>query len=547
MPYGEYQDTSTPKTSLRSHVTGIGSSHINKFGDSCKPLPPLPLRFHRNNEDTENPVRPVLSSKTTNIKLPSNPVKEVEKLKISKSVSQDTDTKRSATATATGGWASADTANLNGKISGLMQQAAGSESRSHAKEQDVIATEESPRLSALQRGKQALTNAKQAIVERLASPAFKSRSIKYKPVETVAGPENNSECQSDKGNSGSRKAKFKGVTGTDSKIALVGERIRRKPLPVYESMKSRRETPEDQSNPDPFSDNTELEDTRSSQNSSDFDFDFDLLAKKRSNQFQHSFSHSPSIDVTFDPARERMFAIPKSHSEFSNTISGLRQHPIARSFSGNPASFSTPRVRLGPLSDTQGKKRLSAVLLRDPSMLDFSFELERSSGRETDPLLQSNHPSFQSPSMKRKSATEDLRTVIAPTSKRVRKHKIAAKEELAVSPKFHLPDKHEDCGEDGLSVDMSVVSHKPTSKRFGIVDFEKSQPAERALSEAPGSPKAKERGHQRTSSIPRPTSVLFSRESRARVPLLKSFTENEMKKDELHTEDGGVVSAVRKE
>ncbi|KAI4110106.1 MAG: hypothetical protein LQ345_007043 [Seirophora villosa] len=453
-------DTSTTGTSMRSGL----QQPQEALKAPRKPLPPLPAKG-RPKLDRSNANKQVLGPKSSNMKVVSTLSKVHTKAQISPPILIS-----SSRADPFGLSAAPNQAQLDKKMAELQQQADAQAAETREKEKRLAAFETSARPSPLQRGKSMLRTAKHAIATRLSSPKIKLGRPGNPLSRTLSGPE------------------YASIGKQSNMFSNSG-----RPLPVYESMRTRTGTPEHQEDPDPFSDSMETNEVWS-----DFEFDFD----------QHK---------------------GKSPSNFSNQISGLRQHPDADFFSSSPVGFSTPRVRLAPTSDANGKKRLSAVLVRDPSALDFSSEQETTDD-EHDPLIDSVSEAELGSSMKRKSATEDLRFQ---ASKRAKTDSGTSGESTVLAQGFGqlgTGDVQAMQGIEAVADDTAVKE-----KGFGIFDMGKGKEPEGRLVGFTDSSSMRRHSRQQSSSASRPSSVLFSRESRARVPLLKSFRDDEMEVDELHT------------
>lgn len=345
--------------------------------------------------------------------------------------------------------------------------------------------------------------AKHAIASRLGSPKIKLGRTKNPFNRTLSGPDYESTD------------KHSGTVGTS-----------RRPLPVYESMRTRRETPELQEERDPFSDNMETNEAWA-----DFGIDFDRRKAKRGSCRTTSSSHTPSVDVAHDPASERLIVASKTSVKFSNKISGLRQHPDAEFFSSSPVGFSTPRICLAPTCDANGKKQLSAVLVRDPSAIGFSYE-QKTDDEGVDPLAPNYNEAEPSSSMKRKSATEDLRFQ---ASKRAKTDSTTSKETTMLAQGFDQLSTTDGWGIRGIeqtSENVSTTADTLQNKGFGIFDMGTGKRPWARLEDSAGYSSIR-RHSRHSSSSSRPTSVLFSRESRARVPLLETYKDHDMDVDEL--------------
>ena len=403
-------------------------------------------------------------------------------------------------------------------MSSLKQPVTAQEPETPARENLLASIETIARPSPLQRGKSVLVNAKRAIIDRLASPKIKLGKSKTFN-KTTSRPEYRPVDQ-----------QFNYDTDATSSR-----------LPVYESMRTRKETSEDPGGRSPFSDNMELDEAWSSQHWSGFEFDFSNRRVNHSS-IQSTASVSPFSARTSE--QEQLLNRSRNSFRFTNKLSGLAQHPDAEAFSSSPVGFSTPHVRLARMSDPDGKKRLSAVVVKEPSVLDFSFE-DDSADDEVDPLMQEAAGKDLHSSMKRKSATEDLRSQ---AHKRPKTKVVASMGNRSLAENFDESEVGEQQMMQGIerSPDASPVKADPKEKVFGIHNIGKDKQSLSEVERIPRSTSIGRHGHRHSSSLTRPTSVLFSRESRARVPLLKSFDEDKMEIDELQVDSPGAVKVLKK-
>lgn len=497
---------STRNNSLRSGPTQAdGTQHLQDV--SAKPLPPLPSKLRSQKLDKNNPKKRVLAPKSTNMKVATKTSKTITKPMISPPILISSSTDPFGTKAGFGPSAGTDQVDTDKKISNLQQQADAQAAETRKKEKRLAAIEASSRPSPLQRGRSVLMTAKHAIASRLGSPKIKLGKTKDAFDRALSYPE------------------YGSLSNEDSETGAASHR----PLPVYESMRKRGETPDPQEEHDPFSDIMET-----NEGWSDFEPEFDRRRAKRSSLGNTSSSHTPSIDVVHDPACEKLTVRSKTPTTFSNKISGLRQHPDAEFFSSSPVGFSTPRVRLAPTCDANGKKRLSTVLVRDPSVMDFSFEQE-SIDDESDPLMGDDRGAEPSSSMKRKSATEDLRSQ---ASKRAKTDSATSKETTVLAQglgQLGTSDAQAMQGVEQSSENTSISGNASQNTGFGIFDMGKRKESMARAEDLAGfSSTCRHSRHSSSSS--RPTSVLFSRESRARAPLLETHKDDEMDIDELQLE-----------
>ncbi|KAL8908699.1 MAG: hypothetical protein Q9207_000667 [Kuettlingeria erythrocarpa] len=389
-------------------------------------------------------------------------------------------------------------AHVGKRILALQQQANAQAAETKEKERRLAAIDSSSRPSPLQRGKSVFMTAKHAIASRLGSPRMKFG----RRHRTLSGLEYES-------------------IGKISEMASSFDR----PLPVYESMRTRTEKTASPEEEDPFSDTMETDEVWS-----DFDFDLDRTNLQRYNG-DTGKSRTPSVK---DTAGEELVVRSETPKSFSNKISGLRQHPDPEFFSSSPLGFSTPRVRLVPTRDENGRKRLSTVLVRDPCVLDFSREHEPTDA-EDDSLVLDYSEVDPSSSMKRKSATEDSRLL---GSKRAKTDSATSRETTVLAQGFdQLGTSDSQAMEEGdpESKAVSKTGIMAESKGFGIFDMGKGKEVEASIQSSTGYSTIRRHSRAFSSSSSRPSSVLFSRETRARVPLLETYRDDEMDIDELQT------------
>ncbi|KAI4247336.1 MAG: hypothetical protein L6R42_009664 [Xanthoria sp. 1 TBL-2021] len=472
-----------------------------------KPLPSLPSNPPPQGTESSKTKTQVLGPKSTNQKVISKMAKFPPKPNISPPVLISSSIDPFAGTVAAGGLADPSLNELDRKVSSLTRRADAHEAETRARENLLAVAEASFKPSPLQRGRSVLMTAKHAIARRLGSPNIKLGRFKT-PL--------------------SRKSS--GTTSTLVNETFEPVNAVPRPLPVYESMRSRRETPEPLDN-DPFSDKMEMDEAWS-----DFEFNFDRHKDQSVGARDESSSRTSSVNGTDEPASEALLAQSKSIMSFSNKVSGLKQHPNPELFSSSPVGFSTPRVRLEPTADANGKKRLSTVLVRDPLLHDISSERDTTDD-EDHPLVHNKLNAVYGSSMKRKSATEDLHSQM---SKRAKTDSAASGGTAVLTQGFDqlgTNDVQSMQGIERIAEDMASVEDPSHGKGFGIFDMSKGKQTETRFRDSVESLDLRRHSRRYSSSISRPTSVLFSRETRAKVPLLDSYKEDQMDIDELQMDD----------
>ena len=528
-----------------------------------KPLPPIPKdpfaeqRLHWQN-------RPALAKKTTNMKI-SDPGKGVTKPKISSPILQEPEsnpaapspsrpaTSHTTQSTLGAPTSTADAANLSTKISNLMQQAAAQESQTRQKA--VIYAAEPAKLSPLEKGKKAIVKATRAIKERLSSSSssndkpFNARRLGSIPRSSIGGweppPQYESQEELTRGRLDRRIAEGENLSNPKIRKLTGDGNIPRKPLPVYESMRSRSQH---SGSDNPFSDADDEGGQLSPEDYSGFDFNFSKR-KHKDKAVRASMSVLEEVDGPSEQPDQHL-TVPKSTSRFSNMISGLAQHSDTEYFSSSPAGFSTPRIRLEPQSRLNGGKAATGELQRSPSILEFSFE-----GQSEDASSEAQSPhtraSEGSASVKRKGAAEDLRSQLAPATKKLKTDSVSLKDEGGLAAGISNLATEDDRGLLSLeSTDATVVKlTRNASKRKGISIFDlgKGKYPEGTGQEESKRPWTRAIASKRSSSS-RPASVLFSRgrESRAGMQRLEQIDGDDMDIDELQLNDATFHVGVQK-
>lgn len=528
---------------------------------SDKPLPSIPFKETTTGSIYQKQAKPALVPKTTNLKVPRNGRKQSPKPSISaSSLPQGRQNSHNPTLTNVGQAArsnayvaspqtsTADAAALSKKISDLMQQNAAKELKKRPKHKKSVKNDMSitPKPSPLERSKTAFAKATRAIVRRLSSTSehpAKSKSQKegnmlLNSIDDLPHPETGFLPPLSRGRLNRRIAEGENLGNPKIRDLMGHGHIPRKPLPVYESMKS----PKRQSDSveDPFSDGNELERAITPQTPVDLDFgleiglDIDFSRRKNKRTSRHEgfpfrgLSHTKS-GLNFEPS----LSAAESTSTFSNQTSGLAQHPEVEIFSSSPVGFSTPRIRLEPRPDADGKKRLTGVLMRSPSsILEFSFEDYETEDEPATPAGGSQLTDHEhSLSVKRKSAKEDLRARISPSNKKSRRISNASTEDFLTTEISPLDTQ-----------DHRPLLTKDTNARIARTNRERREVKGMCMSDtgpkgkAPiAAPPFRSRStlSNRPSSISRPTSILFSRETRAHSRQLSTVEGDSMEIDEL--------------
>ena len=530
------------------------SSRSTKTVPEDKPLPPIPKdpfaeqRLHWQN-------RPALAKKTNNMKV-SDPGKVATKGKISSPILQEPDsspvgpspsrspTSHTTQSTSGAQTSTADAAKLSKKISNLMQQAAVQESQTGQKA--AIYAAESAKLSPLEKGKKAFVKATRAIKERLSSSSssndrpFNTRRLGSIGRSSSGGweppPQYESQEELTRGRLDRRIAEGENLSNPKIRKLTGDGNIPRKPLPVYESMRSRSQHSRSDN---PFSDTNDEADHLSPEDYSGFDFDF----SKRKHKGKAVRASMPVIEQINIPSEQSVqhLAVPQSKSRFSNMISGLAQHSDTEFFSSSPVGYSTPRIRLEPQPPMKGNGTGSGGLQRSPSILEFSFEAlsEDTSSEAQSPRTRGSEGSA---SVKRKGAAEDLRSQVAPATKKLKTDSNSSRDEGGLAAGISHLATEDERGLLSLEI-MDAAAAKPSrnaSKRKGmsIFDLGRAKFPEGTVEDDAKKPWTRAIASKRA-SVAQSTSVLFSRgrESRAGMHRLEPVDGDDMDIDELQAND----------
>ena len=514
-----------------------------------KPLPPIPLNEHENHGQPKR-TKPALTIKTTNLRVPtkvekpplrpkiSNPVLQVSEendnnsaLRLINGGHNDTSDKAPKTTTK-------DAELLNKKITNLMQQASAREAQGIPKKRrGQVDAEFISKPSPLQRGKDAFSRATRAIAGRLNSGRRPTTPNIRRPGPIESSP-NSFIALEYRPEPRARSATIErriaeGENLSNSKIqSIIGDgSIPRKPLPVYESMKSRRSSTNSPDNP--FSDGYQVESLVSHEVHAQLNFDFD---KRKGKAKQPSRKRFPFEDTASELVTDASTDASPAF-QFSNKISGLAQHPDVMAFSSSPIGYSTPGVRLVPAPNIHDQQKAPGTLKRSPSILEFSFEESEEDEISAEP--KTSNASDPNGSIKRKSAKYDLRSQLSPAAvKRLRTSSDSSKDDLALEHDFGQLDTRDT--NVLLEKDKYLKARPSTAdnngKGLNMFESAKGKVPLFSVAGLAKRPRARTGGTKRPAD-PRPDSILFSRESRAHYRLRDTTDGDTMEVDELQMYD----------
>ena len=542
---------------LRPHTSRSDQANTEGFD---KPLPPIPLEDHvapLPEQKQHSKTRPALGIKTTNMRAPFSPGRQSLKPSISSPLhlsQPNTSTlnisRPNTSYTIQSPMISPNTAagaaDLGTKISNLLEQATHQEEQTRQKA--AVYEAESAKLSPLERSRIAILKATRALKAKLGQSstsrpviekATNSRMSRTTRPSISPGSESaqHHKSQEDVREQLDRRVN-EGRNLSNPKIrALTGNgHIRRKPLPVYESMKSRSASPILAEGA--CRDSSELEVYMTPEEYSSFDFDLN----------GHSRTNKTDLKMSSPDQSDAQVGVSRPFSDFPDHIYGQSQHPDTVFFSSPPVATSTPNVRKQHENPVTLRSLSGGELVRRHSLPD--------SLSESSPSKISHRPTVSDGStlsVKRKGATHDLRSDYTPTSssKKAKTGSNASNEDNGLNTRIsQLETRDERAPLASRTINTQVESSDISGKRIrrGLTIFDvigKGKGKEPDSREDHGIQKAQARPtSSRQSSFSRPSSMLFSRgrDSRAGMRRLHSYGGDEMDVDELQAD--GIVYAV---
>ena len=410
-----------------------------------KPLPPIPLQIKGDAKVVVRRPLQALRSKTPNLKLLKTETKYLARPKQTAIDSEDWDFGTQDTSIRNQDTNKAkitklnsfDTENVGNKITGFLRSATFSDQRTSGRK-GAHKLDDEPRPSPLKRGKEVISKATRTIADRLNSgkPAMSPAEISERIVQIYEEQPSARELTSDQRHPYMR--------------------IPRKPLPVYESMRSRRESLDEVLGPIDSKLDLRIE-TNSPAEVKPPTIGLDISFDRRKPKAAASKTslREPFFDSQTSSPTD--FAAPRHQRRrtFSNAVSGLAQHPNADIFASSPVDHSTPRIRLDP-APAEGDRGPSRELHRSPSILEFSFELSESdeasspskpltlaaaaaaaaadiSEDELSPDADPKNGTKNNQSIKRRSSEVDLRSRLHPDNKQKRLKPLFGKDTNALA------------------------------------------------------------------------------------------------------------------
>lgn len=371
--------------------------------------------------------------------------------------------------------------------------------------------------SRLRRSKETIARAKKNIANQLSGQKAKGKDRGTAnerascSTDEIAGPGYDVVTEMDQRRFNRRIAEGQNL-GNPKIRELTGNRtprVPRKPLPVFVARSIR--------HPSFSSDNT----------FSDNQGTFMESSSLESSTLGDSFGRRKKVLSVYEPLLPKNESIDRakvghteaeafSPSRFCETISGLAQHPVTDLFFGNPVASSTPRYRLEPQIDANGKKRLSTVTAHD---YGSAFDLNDENTPDLSPKA-----AYSPLHLKRKKATLDLRIESSPGIKTNKMELASSPYDAALTTRLGT-----------LNATGDVLAVKDSNKKMsgmkltnikdkGLKIFEIDKSTE---SLAGGTGNAKTTKPRKRARAPTPVKIKGSSRPSANVLLTDVFTEEE--------------------
>lgn len=445
--------------------------------------------------------------------------------------------------------------NLSSKINNFMDQATVPEGERLAKGKGIMGIEKAPRMSPLQRGRQAFAKASRVIAGQLSRSSSTSRMGDKNLAFSARG-------DSPPGSSHGSIPSLRPNTDDDSSWQRHNRRIaegenlgrpkiqamtsdgniRRKPLPLQESIELE--------SPSFFHDTRDAASLTSSKKEIDgspprsINFEFEINCPERRNSSDGETSSQ--FDHLQIKPRPRSKTLPPATRESLNylVVNGLTQHPNTLVFASPPQGLSRPKTRRVSQTNVDSQRRVPSST---KSIVGFEDRLEDDglvqARQNSRPRVSSNG----NMSVKRKSATRDLRSQLSLAMKRTKRGSVDSndsKEEFvsaagtgqrdrADRPSFIARERNR----------LSVLFNNKTGteaieaerKGLGIFDSSKENEPIPAVEDKSWLAQGRGSGGKKSSSHRR--SSLFSRESRTHMQLLDTNEDDDMAIDELQTDN----------
>lgn len=425
--------------------------------------------------------------------------------------------------------------NLNVKISDLMDHKTAPDGERIAKGKGIAGIDRVPRLSPLRRGRQALAKASRALAGQLSRSSSTSHTSDPNVLfgareDSLPGSSHgsmlslrpNTDDDSSLQRHTRRIAEGENLGRAKIKAMTSDGHIRRKPLPLQDSTNlepsSGFNDKEDAARW--ASGNRERNDSPTRSNRLQLDVDYPEHRGSRDGETSSQFDH-----LRIKPQPRRTTLPPATRISRSYlVVNGLREHPDTLVFASPPHKITMPRPRGASLANIDNQKRVSSST---KSIIGFEDRRDDdglgSASQKGRPRVASNG----SVSIKRKSASRDLRSQLSTAMKRTKRGSVDSndsKEDMVSSsgngqrdgadrPSFITRERNR------LSslFNNKTVAEAMEAERRGLGNFDGSKENEPIPAADDKSRSPRDRGSGGKKSSSRRRSSLFSRESRTQT------------------------------
>ena len=297
----------------------------------------------------------------------------------------------------------------------------------------VFDDSQSTKSSRLQRGKDVFGRAKRAFADHLSSSNERNGTKRAGIVRLNSSPDiigglvGGVDDDPERGRVTRRIAEGNNLSNPKIQLLTGDGKVICKPLPVHESMRSRKDY--SSSSDDIFMSKQDSFDELASSTFPSLDVDFDSVKSRRFSAIEPLIA-KPQPDAVFAGPSQATKATPAS--KYTEYNSGLAQHPDVMIFSSPPIGFSTPWFRYDTSGIQNSKRRKDTMTSTAPSLPEFDWEVK---SNDEDP--ESPHPTKRRPivkeSLKRKSGSTDLPLQSAPSAKKIKKFVPNAVEDVVLN------------------------------------------------------------------------------------------------------------------
>ena len=325
---------------------------------------------------------------------------------------------------------------LGQKLSSLMSKSDGGDRLTSVDKRRmgiVFDDSQSAKSSRLQRGRDVFGRAKRAFADHLSSNNERNRINRAGTLRLSSSPDNiggsigGMNSNPERGRLTRRIAEGNNLSNPKIQLLTGDGKVIRKPLPVYESMRSRKDY--SSSSDDVFLAKQDSFDELASSKLPAFDVDFESVKNRRLSALEPLIAR-PRLDTRFAGPSQASKEMPES--KYNEHDSGLAQHPDVMIFSSPPVGFSTPWFRYQAPSNQHGRRRNNTMTSTTPSLPEFDWEV-----KSDDEDIESQHPTRRGltakESLKRKSGSTDLPPESAPSAKKIKKVAPKAMEDIVLN------------------------------------------------------------------------------------------------------------------